>query len=156
MCRVREWDLSYKCLTSYAARARLRSMKDDDPDFWFKLTKKHSQDLAPKESEPQIEDTEETNFDGEDDCELDDSDVPLKTVIDSIVMGRQPNTLRVRKNGTFKSNQDIEPVDEVVSSNVGEKTEDFGRGKWVKKANRLYTGFWRHNDNDGSDNEDEI
>ena len=42
---------------------------------------------------------------------------------------------------TFESNQNIEP-DEVVSSNAGkktEKTEDFGRGKRVKKANRLYT-----------------
>ena len=130
-------------------------MKDDDPDFWFELTQKRAEDLVPKESEPQVEDSEEASFDGEDDCAVDDSDVPLTTVISSIITGEQPKNLHTRKNGTFKSTEDVGLVDEVVSGKTEEKIENLGRGERIKTANRSYIAFWRHDDNDGSDKEEE-
>jgi predicted membrane protein len=81
----------------------------------------------------------------------------LKMVIKSIITGRQPKNLRSRKNGTFEFVADGEPVEDAVSNTVeGEREDlgDLGRVKWVKKANHLYTVFWKHNDNDGSDKED--
>src|SRR6266540_1116773 len=38
MCEVRGWNLSYACLTGYAARSKLRELRDTDPKFWDKLT----------------------------------------------------------------------------------------------------------------------
>jgi hypothetical protein len=152
MCHVRQWNLSYQSLTSYEARARLRSLKQDNPEFWFELTQKRIQDVTLKESEPQAEDAEEVEFHGGDDGELDDSDIPLKMVIDSIVTGRKPKNVRARENGTFESIQ-AEHVED-VSDTAEMKAEDLGRGKRVRKANRLYAAFWKHNDNDESDKED--
>jgi hypothetical protein len=35
---VRQWNLSFDCLTSVAARARLRNLKETDLEFWKELT----------------------------------------------------------------------------------------------------------------------
>jgi hypothetical protein len=33
MCRVKEFDLSYDCLTGYGVRDRLHNLKKTDPEF---------------------------------------------------------------------------------------------------------------------------
>lgn len=55
-------------------RAKLRQLKETDPEFWKELTSKYAEELAPPENVPQPED------DAEDLGTLDDSDVPLKVL----------------------------------------------------------------------------
>jgi hypothetical protein len=73
---VRQWNLSFNSLTSVAARARLRELKETDPEFWRKLTNHTAENLIPAENKPQPED----EVDPEDSDimvdDLDDSDVP--------------------------------------------------------------------------------
>jgi hypothetical protein len=38
MCRVKDFNLSYDCLTGYAVRDKLRNLKKTDPEFWKELT----------------------------------------------------------------------------------------------------------------------
>jgi hypothetical protein len=129
-------------------------LKQDDPEFWKQLTSKRLQDSAPAESEPQVEDANEEN-DGFEDDDVDDSDISLGIVINSMLSGSSPQNFLTKDSGTFQSPEDPEPVDEEAQNEAAEKVEELGRGKRAKRANRLYTAdFWRHNNGDGSDKED--
>jgi hypothetical protein len=72
---VRQWNLSFDCLTSVAARARLRNLKETDLEFWKELTS--SENPVPSENDPQSEDTVDS---GEISVE-DDSNVPLGVLL---------------------------------------------------------------------------
>jgi len=88
----------YTCLTSIAARARLRELKGSDPAFWSELTSEHSKQDLPPESQTQPEDElDETVLD------LDDSDVPLPVVIKSIVDNQAPESYSAGLQGGFEA-----------------------------------------------------
>ena len=69
---------------SYAARSRLREMKDSNPEFWKELTSKQPQDLVPDEEEAQPEDDEPIHGD-----EMlmagNNSDIPIPLIIEAMV-----------------------------------------------------------------------
>jgi hypothetical protein len=82
---VRQWNLSFNSLTSVAARARLRELKETDPEFWRKLTNHTAENLIPAENKPQPED----EVDPEDSDimvdDLDDSDVPIRVLVEELI-----------------------------------------------------------------------
>jgi hypothetical protein len=132
----------------------LRALKQDDPEFWKQLTSKHLQDAAPAESEPQAEDAHEESI-GFEDTKVDNSDIPLGAVINSMLTSSTPKNLLTKDNGMFQSPDDTEPADEEVKGKAAERVEELGRGKRAKHTNHLYrVNFWRHNDEDGLDKED--
>jgi hypothetical protein len=136
MCVVREWNLSYSCLTGYAARSKLRGLRDSDPKFWDELTSKKFEPVVPPENVPQPEDTilEE---DG-----LDDSDVPIQSVIDNIIHKKVPKGyVIVPDHGGIEANADAERFDEGVE-------KELGRGKRKRQPNTRYSAFWQHSDSE--------
>ncbi|KAF8233250.1 hypothetical protein L208DRAFT_1267813, partial [Tricholoma matsutake] len=48
LCCIREWNLSYGCLMSFAAREQLQKMKEADPEFWKELTTAKTPELPAK------------------------------------------------------------------------------------------------------------
>ena len=141
MCVVREWNLSYSCLTGYAARSMLRGLRDSDPKFWDELTKKESDAVVPPKDVPQPEDTLP------EDSGIDDSDVPIQSVINNIINNKiQKGYVIIPDHGGIEANADAErfcDVDEVVDE------EKLGRRKWKRKPNNQYSAFWRHSDSVG-------
>jgi hypothetical protein len=136
MCVVRKWNLSYSCLTGYAARSMLRGLRDSDPKFWDELTKKES-NVVPPEDLPQPEDTLPEDHDGG----IDDSDVPFQSVIDNIINNKiQKGYAIVPDHGGIEANADAERFCEV--GEVDEK--NLGRGK----PNNQYSAFWRNSDSE--------
>ena len=134
-------------------------MKDTDPEFWNELTSKRSQDLAPDEEDTQPEDDEPTD-DNEILAASDDSDIPISVVIEAIVKQSCPNGTLMRPDGTLKSGaaaERFEDEDELADDadsegdRAQEEASELGRGKRRRTANKFYTGFWRHKDNEVSD-----
>ena len=133
-------------------------MKDSDPEFWKELTSKRPQDLAPDEEEAQPEDDELI-----DDDEMlmagDDSDIPVPLIIEAMVDQSCPRGTVMRPDGTLKSGAEAKRFeDEVHLEEYGEErvqlqeeASNLGRGKCRKVANKHYMGFWRHDDNEASD-----
>src|ERR1700722_10535225 len=76
MCRVKELNLSYDCLTGYAVRDRLRNLKKTDPEFWKELTS-----ASVPEATNMDQTFEEDNVDGPDTFFDDDSDLSCNTII---------------------------------------------------------------------------
>lgn len=84
-CRVDNFNLSYKSLTSHKIQQEIQDLKKDNPEFWQELTQSH------KAPEP---DGEETGFDN--DCNgdtVDDSMIPLDIVIEHICKGVSPDSI---------------------------------------------------------------
>jgi len=150
---VRDLDLSYDCLTGTAVRSKLRNLRDTDPIFWDELTLKDPERLLPPEDVPQAEDKHDDALDN-----VDDSDVPIDAVIKNIIADVAPRGYAVGVGGGFQAETDAErfedkpPAPEI--DGVDNAGGELGRGKRRKQPNRLYTGFWRHNDSDASDAED--
>ena len=98
------------------------------------------------------------------DEDWDDSDVPIKTLIRSVVGSELPAGVAARSGGVLMSIRAAEsmaetPVDGHLSPTLAvpqvEETLDKGRGKRKKFKNVLYReGFWWHNDDEASDVED--
>ena len=64
----------------------------------------------------------------------------------------------MRPDGTLKSGAEAKRFDEVHLEEYGEErvqlqeeASNLGRGKCRKVANKHYMGFWRHDDNEASD-----
>ncbi|KAF8238062.1 hypothetical protein L208DRAFT_1244223, partial [Tricholoma matsutake] len=87
LCTVREWNLLYQCLTSFEAWEALQGMKQKDPAFWQELTMEDSPDL-PSEKADLPEDSLPTTE--EEDEDLDDSDVPIQTLVAMVVGDEMP------------------------------------------------------------------
>lgn len=67
-CVVREWNLSYECLTGVAARSKLCGLWESNPEFWEELI-----NVSPPDEEvPQPEDQDKPTPDSR----IDDVDVP--------------------------------------------------------------------------------
>ena len=136
-------------------------MKDTDPEFWNELTMKTTASL-PDEDVVTPEDESLLATELEDD-DLDDSEIPTKTVIALVLDKKIPKGTAARQSGSLMSNRAAESL-EVVDENASEigpgtssggtsvtAVEKMGLGKRKRKANTLYREFWRHNDNDDSD-----
>jgi hypothetical protein len=127
-------------------RAKLRQLKETDPEFWKELTSKYAEELAPPENVPQPED------DAEDLGTLDDSDVPLKLLTRELTdQGTVTQTTGyiISEGGAIVSNSLAEQFEEEdVLTNTDDCDKERGRGKRVKQTNRLYSSqtFWMHGD----------
>ena len=144
MCAVRDWNLSYSCLTGYAARSKLRGLRDSDPNFWDELTSKEFKAVVPPEDVPQPEDMmrEDDGHSG-----IDDSDVPIRSVVNNIIHKKVSKGYVVAPDhGGIEANADAErfyDVDEVIA-------DELGRGKRKRQPNTRYSAstFWQHSDSE--------
>lgn len=164
---MRQWNLSYTCLTGFEARDKLRNIRTTDPDFWNELTQ-HSSDTTladlPASGNEQLPEDMETEFDKADttleDEDADDSDLPISTLINTLITtdGNLPLKVGARRNGTLTSIAESENFDLVIEPTSAElpvAEGSGGRGKRVRRPNQLYSEFWRHDDEDSDNEEDE-
>ena len=132
-------------------RAKLRQLKETDPEFWKELTSKYAEELAPPENVPQPED------DTEDLGTLDDSDVPLKVLTRELTAQgtvTQTTGYIISEGGTIVSNSLAEQFEEEdVRANTDGGDKELGHGKHLKQANRLYSAktFWMHRDDNSNE-----
>jgi hypothetical protein len=161
MCRTGGFNLSYESLTSYEARQKLRDLKMTDPDFWNELTQKtiDAVDMADGNM-PEDEDISEVPFE-------DDSDLPCEVIIARVLGSDLGPDVTSMPDGNLMSTAAAESLDRDETkglSDVGEgnaippidsERNNLGRGKRKITKNKLYDSFWRHNDRDASDCEDD-
>ena len=113
--------------------------------------------LLPPEDIPQPEDQDAGDWDVG--VASDDSDVPIKVVIDNIVNDVVPEHYMANCTGGFEGKGDGDgfgnraPLEIDV---IDDGKKELGRGKRSKQANCLYLDFWRHDSgtSDSSDDED--
>jgi len=129
-------------------------LKTTDPDFWAELTQKATVKLIvhPNEVVAEDEDTVDPLFE-------DDSDLLCEAIIANVT-GSSPAGVASTSNGDMMSTAAAESLDddemEIPDDSSAETGElDLGRGKRKRTANKLYNtkSFWRHNDDDTSDQE---
>ncbi|KAF8240344.1 hypothetical protein L208DRAFT_1233821, partial [Tricholoma matsutake] len=125
LCRIQEWNLSYECLTSFAAREQLSKMKETDPEFWKELTTAKTPELPAKHVK-----LAEDKLD-EDENAIDDSELPLSVVIEAITDGQCPEGFAVRPAGGLMSVVDAERLD--IDVEDPKELTDHRVGMW--KAN---------------------
>ncbi|KAL0057483.1 hypothetical protein AAF712_015873 [Marasmius tenuissimus] len=145
MCTVREWNLSYKCLTGFEAQECLRNIKNDDKKFWQELTTESAQKLRLTEGNGV---TEDMVLELEDDEGVGDSNIQL---IDMIADASNEKTAghvqRMAQGGLESQSQAEEESDgpgthePVVKSETAEAAQ---RPQRARKPNKLYEGWWRH------------
>lgn len=151
-CVVKTWNLSYDCLTGVAVCAKLRELRETEPEFWMELTTKQSQDCIPAENTLQPEDLLI------DDAGLDDSDIPIGIIVDESIArgGHDRDGYKVVDGGAFIADTLAEEFDNVEASKPsvvddGDKELGRGPGKRIKQRNWRYDSksFWMHgNDSD--------
>lgn len=138
-------------------------MKETDIEFWHELTTKKQDLPSPDQDTP--EDVVALDEGGED-----DSDLTIQTLVSSIVDKNCPIGVAYRPKGGLMSVTDAEVLDDDVDPltvSVGPKGENeggpgtqegvstiLGRGKRTKMSNKQYGAFWRHNDDQGSSDEE--
>jgi hypothetical protein len=139
-------------------------MKDTDPEFWNELTMKTSQttNLVSLPDENTMTPEDECLLAAElEDEDLDDSEVPTKTVIAMVLDKKVPKGTAARQSGSLMSNRAAESLD-VIDEDAGESSkagmssggtsvatvEEMGPGKRKRIANALYREFWRYDDGD--------
>ena len=133
-------------------------MKDSDPEFWKELTSKQPQDLTPDEEEAQPKDDEPIG-DNEMLMAGNDSNIPFPLIIEAMVNQSCPKGTTMRPDGTLKSGAEAERFEDEVHLEeyseervqLQEEASNLGCGKHRKVANKHYMGFWRHDDNEASD-----
>jgi hypothetical protein len=142
--------LSYDSLTSREARQSLRELKTTNPELWEQLTKK---------PDPEIHINATEADDEEDEVPLeDDSDLPCEAVI-TFVGGKNLAGVEEDPSGALASSALAESInateEELGTVKVGMSEADCGRGKRKRTQNKLYSSdaFWRHHDNQASDEE---
>jgi hypothetical protein len=157
LCTVRDWNLSYESLRSPEMQEALWALKETNPTFWAQLTMTNPRHLRPRQDEIVPEDTIADPLEDEDE---DDSDVSLRDVIAETHKEEPTKKARARvanrTKGGLMSSGDAERLD--ISQNeaelaLPEAPKEEGRGKRVKKANKLYglQDFARHWDDEASD-----
>ena len=161
LCRARDFNLSYACLTSPEARRKLRDLKNIDPEFWGQLTGTIASTPANDDGAA-AEDENNADFLFED-----DSDLPCDALVANM-LGSNIARVTVTDNGDLVSTAMAESLREGTETVATPSTEaegsgqrvsnpqpsDTGRGKRKRVQNRMYKSFWRHNDDDPSDAED--
>ena len=113
-------------------------------EFWDELTNKKLEGTIPPKNVPQPEDTLLTMENG---GSIDDSDVPVQSVISKIIHKRLPKGYTMLPDGGIGANAEAErfsDVDEAVNN------DKLGCGKRKRKPNIRYStsAFWRHGDSD--------
>jgi hypothetical protein len=144
MCRTKEWNLSYNCLTGFTARERLRNLKADDPEFYDELMANH----VPEETTECPEDDETLATDEEGD----DSDLSMETVMAHAVDLDTTNGVEETADGNLASNTLADGFDndnvELMegTTEVDPTAVDRAPGKRKTRQNLLYSSdaFWRH------------
>jgi len=148
------FNLSYDSLTGYKARQKLCDLKTTDPDFWAELTQKATVKLIvhPNEVVAEDEDTVDPLF-------KDNSDLPCEAIITNIT-DSSPAGVASTSNGDMMLTAAAESLDDNEmeipdDSSMGTGKLDLGCGKRKRTANKLYNtnSFWRHNNDDTSDQE---
>lgn len=148
MCRTKEWNLSYNCLTGFTARKRLRNLKAHDPEFYDELMANR----VPEETTEYPEDDETLTKDEKGD----NSDLPMETVIAHAVDLDVAASVVETADGNLESSTLADGFDD---DNVGFMLDEtaepaevdptaFERlpGKRKIRKNPLYSSdaFWRH------------
>ena len=102
---------------------------------------------VPSENIPQPEDTMPAP-DEEDG--LDDSDVPIQSVINNIIHKTVPKGYAISPNGSIEANTEAEGFSDRETAGNDGVDKDFGRGKRKCMPNSRYSAstFWRHDDSD--------
>ena len=137
-------------MTSVAARARLRDLKETNPDFWKELTT--CENRIPSENDPQPEDI----VDSENDSVEDDSDVPLRVLIQELTEKKVRKGFAINEMGALVANSEAERFEGTsgpADGGIDNVDKGLGRGKRQKHRNRLYnsTFFWCHDDSGDAD-----
>jgi hypothetical protein len=157
MCRTKEYDLSYECLTGYVVRDRLRNLKKTDPEFWNELTAASVPEPTNKDHtfEEDNMDTPDTRFD-------DDSNLKCDTIIAGVTGSDLPEGVLLTEDGDLVSVVQAESMEDNINGEFSEPpsdvqlaAEELGPGKRKRRANTLYNSniFWRHHDNEDPNNE---
>ncbi|KAF5323141.1 hypothetical protein D9758_018984 [Tetrapyrgos nigripes] len=136
----RSWNYSWDSLSSYEARAKLRDIQREDPDFYASL-------IRPEPLSPDDEDIPEdkTELDGD---EGDDGvDIPLEHVLAQILTGEVADTrFTANEAGGLVSRAEAETLEdvEVTLQETADGEETLGKRK--RKANVLYNAneYWHH------------
>lgn len=146
-------------LENFNARQTLRNMKDTNPELWNELTMKTTDSLPDEDTmTPEDESLLTTELEDED---LDDSEIPTKTVIALVLDKKVPKGTAAHQSGSLMSNQAVESLDVIDENDVGESlrelglgtssgrtsvvdatVEEMGLGKRKQKANTLCNEFW--------------
>ena len=92
----------------------------------------------------------------------DDSDLPCDAIVANM-LGSNSTSVAVTADGDLASTAMAESLGEGEGAGAGvgplqakgSDSSDVGRGKRRKTQNQMYSSFWRHNDEDPSDAEDE-
>jgi hypothetical protein len=162
MCHVKEFDLSYDCLTGYAVHNRLRNLKKTDPEFWNELT-------AASVPEPTNDDQvfEEDNILGPETFFDDDCNLKCDTVIAGVTGLHLPKDVSLTADGNLASVAQAELMEDGVDGGsseprsgvqpAAEAEEALGPGKRKRRPNTLYNSniFWHHHDNEDPNDEPE-
>jgi hypothetical protein len=154
LCCVKGLNLSYQCLTSFEAREKLRNLKTTDPEFHSELVKgKAKAGVAEDEKAPEDEEEDVENED--------DSGLPCEVVIRQTLNKKLPSKVVHGADGQLMSSAVAESLDAADEDDSrtralaqANEEEDLGVGKRKRRPNKLYyTNFWRHCDNDDSEDE---
>ncbi|KAK6996841.1 hypothetical protein R3P38DRAFT_2654258, partial [Favolaschia claudopus] len=157
LCKVREWDLSYECLTSPRIRARLRKEEADNTPFWKELQGKEKHKDLPTEDEDAAEDVMPA-IEAEEGP--DDSEISPRAVLADVGNKRRGRVSRKKDGGLRSTAQaddlDVEPpAEDDAEEAQDDKPKEMGPGKRAIKPNRLYKGWTRHYDDEDTDVEEE-
>ena len=106
-----------------AARARLRNLKETDPEFWKELTS--SENRVPSENDPQPEDI----VDAEDNSVEDDSDVPLGVLIQELTKKKVCKGFAISDMGALVAESEAERFESTVDYGNDNVDKELGRGK---------------------------
>ncbi|KAK6977819.1 hypothetical protein R3P38DRAFT_2581118 [Favolaschia claudopus] len=158
LCKVREWDLSFECLTSVKIRARLRKEEEENTAFWQELqtnSKERIHQDLPSDDEAVAEDIL-PEIEAEENP--DDSEISPRAVLADVSKRRRGRVARKADGGLRSTTQaddldaETEPAEEAEGGTDGERET---RGKRKTRPNQRYLGWIRHLDDVDSDVEEE-
>ena len=148
--------ICHMCLKSYAARDALHNLRTTNPDFWGELTGLElNENQLPKSNEILSEDIKPDA--GLEDNDADDSALSIQTLTNVMVKDDLPAIVGTQKSGALisivkaKNSGNFSIPLEPENVQVEGPGLSHGRGMQKKMANKQYEHFWRHNDDDGSD-----
>jgi hypothetical protein len=152
LCRIGDFNLSHKSLSGYEACNKLCDLKSTDPSFYEELLA--GSDHVEKVEAAQEDDQNVISFE-------DDSDLPCKAVIASVLGRPLPMKLASTAHGDLVSAAQAESLEDSSTSTSAsikearKEPEELGVGKRKRRANVMYNSkqFWRHMDGDQSDDE---
>jgi hypothetical protein len=143
-CAVGEFNLSWESLTSVDARRALFALRTTDPALWAELSQPrqaHNSDaVASEEDDSAALDTASPFADDGDNDDYIDSAVDVEVLIQQIIAPSKDIPTSVPATGL---SEELDPGEVVIPQSV-----DLGRGKRLRKANKLYAEFVEMSDED--------